>query len=178
MASPMVTMPEAVFRAVRSHLFPFFSQREQGGFLLCKVTASSESTPDFSVVEWLPMKRQDYVAQDIDYLELSDASRVRVIKSAHAADCALVEVHCHPGSQPACFSRFDMAGLYEFVPHIRWRLKGKPYGALVFAPSSVDGLVWAGTSKAAVPLTSIIVGSRPITTTGLTTKYFKGFQHG
>jgi len=40
------------------------------------------------------------------------------------------------------FSPSDIAGFREFVPHIHWRLKGKPYGAVVVAPASIDAALW------------------------------------
>lgn len=42
----------------------------------------------------------------------------------------------------AKFSWSDWYGFQDFVPHIQWRLPGRPYGALVFTQKTFDGLYW------------------------------------
>ncbi|MFL6671859.1 MAG: hypothetical protein ACJ8LG_01045 [Massilia sp.] len=176
MPNALIIIPERMLLAMRAHLFPPGVTVEQGGFLLCEVPV--EDAPfRFSALEWLPLQREDYVVQATDYLELTDQARVRIIKLAHARNAALVEVHCHPGKHPACFSLADIVGLAEFVPHIRWRLKGKPYAALVFAQTTVDGLAWFGTSRLAVPIEIIVSDSQRLGTTGLTRKFYGEVRH-
>ena len=53
-----------------------------------------------------------------------------------------LEVHSHLGKYPAEFSGSDYYGFEEFVPHVRWRLKGQPYAAIVFTKKDADGFVW------------------------------------
>jgi hypothetical protein len=84
----------------------------------------------------------DFAAQYEDYIELTDETRIRLIRQAHHTGTALTELHSHPGPWPAAFSLSDRMGLRETVPHMRWRLKGKPYLAVVVAPSGFDALVW------------------------------------
>jgi hypothetical protein len=67
---------------------------------------------------------------------------------------------------PAAFSPSDLFGLDEFVPHVRWRLKGIPYLAVVLGASDFDALVWR--SRSPEPLGSVRVGSRRLEPTGLT----------
>jgi hypothetical protein len=177
MQGATITLPEHMLRAVQAHLFQPGVREEQGGFLLCTVPAG-DPPYRFAAVDWVPLHRRDYVIQATDYLELTDEARIRIIKVAHDTNTALVEVHCHPGNYPACFSHADIAGLDEFVPHIRWRLKGKPYGALVFAQRSVDGLAWFGTSKAAMSIECIAFGTQRLQTTGLTGQIHGEVQHG
>lgn len=177
MSSATITIPKAVLLAIQAHLFPGNSRIEQGGFLLCAPRAK-ELPYALLVEDWLPLMRDDYVTQASDYLELSDAARARIIKLAHERNAILLEVHSHPSGQPACFSPADILGLVEFVPHIRWRLGGKPYAALVFGRSSIDGLAWFGDSKTAIPITHIYSGSHIQETTSLSSKFYGDVRYG
>ena len=51
---------------------------------------------------------------------------------------SLVEMHSHIGPWPAGFSYADRLGLQETVPHMWWRLKKRPYLALVVTNCSFD----------------------------------------
>jgi len=115
---------------------------EQGAFLFCRHSVSGGGGHIFDCEDWSALKRADYEVQAGDYLELTDAARARLIKQAHDRGVCLVESHSHPGPYPAAFSYSDLTGLDEFVPHVRWRLRGRPYAALVFAQSGFDGLAW------------------------------------
>jgi hypothetical protein len=44
--------------------------------------------------------------------------------------------------EPAAFSSSDRTGLLPWVPHVRWRLASRPYGAIVVTASSFDALAW------------------------------------
>jgi len=82
------------------------------------------------------------VIQTSYHIELADVVRARVIKRAHDLGATLIEMHSHLGKWPAQFSPSDIAGFHEWVPHVRWRLKGKPYAALVVTRRGFDGLAW------------------------------------
>jgi hypothetical protein len=90
--------------------------------------------------------------------ELTDAYRASIIKKAHDLDAMIIEFHSHPFPSTACFSPTDIEGLRDFVPHVRWRLKNKPYAAVVVAPQSFDALFWA-TDGAPEPI-ALNVGGR------------------
>ena|ERR1700680_1369427 len=75
-------------------------------------------------------------------LELTDEYRASIIKQAHDRNAMIIEFHSHPFPVPAAFSLTDISGLEEFVPHVRWRLKGKPYAAVVVGPTSFDAVIW------------------------------------
>jgi hypothetical protein len=79
-------------------------------------------------------------------VQLSDAAQQRVLQWAATTSGWLIEAHSHLGiaGDPAQFSPIDLDGLHEWVPHVRWRLHGRPYAATVFAPTTVDGLAWNG----------------------------------
>lgn len=176
MLTSTVTLTDELLDKVRKHLFPGGSQIEQGGFLLC-ATQTDETWCQFIAEDWVPLQRSDYVAQEEDYLELTDAARAGIIKLAHDRQVCLVEVHCHPGKYPACFSRADLYGLREFVPHVRWRLRGHPYAALVFAERSFDGLAFFDQNKTGVPVSRISTGNSDFESTGLTTKIYGAFHY-
>jgi hypothetical protein len=126
----------------------------------------------FECEYWQPLRAEDYEVQAGDYLELGDAARARLIKEAHDRKLCLVESHSHPGPYPAAFSYSDLAGLEEFVPHVRWRLRGRPYAALVFAASGFDGLAWAdGGAGNPEQVTAIETETGQIAATGLTLAY-------
>jgi hypothetical protein len=64
-----------------------------------------------------------------------------------------VEVHSHRGKGwHAQFSPSDLSGFREFVPHVRWRLKGLPYCALVFTETEFDAVCWIGKTNEASAL--------------------------
>ena len=104
------------------------------------------------------------------HASLTDETRGRLIKRAHDLDASLVEFHSHLAEWPASFSESDRAGLDEFVPHVRWRLKGKPYMAVVVAPTSFDALAWVSASKNPEEVHGILVGGTLHRPTGLTLK--------
>ena len=146
-----ICMASDMYVSILAHLFPKNDRREQGGFLFCNF---DENLQIFESLEWLPLKGTDYTEQASDYLELADVTRAMIIKKAHDMDASLIELHCHPGPYKAAFSIADWVGFNEFVPHILWRLKNRPYAALVFAYDSVDGFAWL--SRDSKPL---VIGS-------------------
>src|SRR6185503_2355133 len=106
--------------------------------------------------------------------ELTDATRGRIIKRAHDLCSTIVEFHSHPFPCQAKFSLSDRAGLEEVAPHVRWRLRGKPYVAVVVAPTSFDALVWAGEMSAPPrTLDGIRVGTNCLRPTGLSEQHWR-----
>jgi hypothetical protein len=118
----------------------------------------------FDIIEHALLEHRDFAAQYSDYLELADEARVRIIKHAHALKACLVEIHSHPWTWPAEFSPSDRAGLKETVPHMRWRLKERPYLAVVVAQTSYDALVWALAGDEPAPLVVEVDGERLLPT--------------
>lgn len=159
-----ICMTADMYVSILAHLFPKNDKREQGGFLFCKFDETSQV---FESLEWLPLKGSDYAEQASDYLELADETRAKIIKKAHDMDASLVELHCHPGPSKATFSIADWVGFNEFVPHILWRLKNRPYAALVFAYESVDGFAWLNRDAKPVTISSIKTELTRYLTTGL-----------
>ncbi|OQW68806.1 MAG: hypothetical protein BVN34_09080 [Proteobacteria bacterium ST_bin12] len=158
-----IHMSAAMHADILLHLFPKGDRREQGGFLFCSY---DDETQIFNVREWLPLTSSDYASQERDYLELCDTTRASLIKKAHDMDAALVEIHCHPGQQKVAFSLADWMGFKDFVPHIRWRLKGRPYAALVYGYQCIDGFAWIDQQKLPINVTGINTGQAFHSTTG------------
>ena len=160
-----LSIPKRVFGSMRRHLLPRRTRNEQAGFVFARATRASSSLA-FDFVEWLPLGEQHFDHQSPYHLELRDETRAEVIKRAHDLDCSLIEFHSHPGPWPAQFSGSDFAGFEEFVPHVLWRLKGKPYAAAVVAPSGIDALAWTSLREI-VRVESIMLGTDRLTPTGL-----------
>ena len=171
-------VPAPVFQTMRLHLLPVQSRLEQGGFLFSRYIAEVDRNPVFDYADWILLKADDYAKQYQDYLELTDATRARIIKRAHDLDACLIEFHSHPGPHPAAFSPSDMHGFEEFVPHVRWRLKGKPYAAIVIAPSGFDALAWVDTLGTAIQLDTIDTGTEVLRATELTLRWRQEVHHG
>lgn len=147
-----------------SHLLPTSTMREQAAFLFC-ITETSGDGVVFRAVDQTFLYESDFAVQHADYLELNDATRIGLIKRAHAMGTSLAELHSHPGPWPAAFSRSDRIGLKETVPHMCWRLKKRPYLAIVVAPSGFDALVWSCDAKTPKPLAGIDIDGAFMTPT-------------
>ena len=147
-----------------SHLLPDDTRNEQAAFLFCR-TARNLDGLVFEAVDHALLGPADFAAQFEDYIELTDAARIGLIKRAHRSETALAELHSHPGPWPAAFSLSDRKGLRETVPHMRWRLKRRPYLAIVVAPSGFDALVWSQDANVPKPLSGIDVDGTFMTPT-------------
>ncbi len=92
-------------------------------------------------------------------VKLKDDAQAKIIKWAWDKGLALGEIHSHPFSRQAtAFSYSDIAGLKEFVPHVWWRLKNKPYFAMVFGKKDYDALVWLNNPNAPQRVEGILIG--------------------
>lgn len=162
----LIRIGAAELERLRRHLLRT-PRCEQGAFLFCRHSVSGAEHV-FACEDWSPLERSDFEVQAGDYLELTDAARARIIKQAHDRGLCLVESHSHPGPYPAAFSWSDITGLGEFVPHVRWRLRGRPYAALVFAQTGFDGLAWTEAGSAPRQLLAIETEKGRLAATGLT----------
>ncbi len=119
------------------------------------------------------------VGDDVTYglpyhITLSDDVRPRVIKRAWDACASLVEVHSHRTRRAATFSPTDLDGLGDFVPHVMWRLPGRPYIAVVLAEGSFDALVWTVRHGPPQSLDAVIVDGLRVTPTNRTLTHLEG----
>jgi len=163
----------ALYSNLRQHLFPPGGECEEAAFLCVMPESGAEGTV-FDVVDHHFAGPDDFVSRESDYLELTDEARASLIQRAHRYGASLVEIHSHLGPYAAAFSPSDRMGLCETVPHICWRLKNRPYIALVFAESSFDALVWTVDPGRPMPLSALLVGDRMLTPTLLTYRGWHG----
>ena len=139
---------------------------ERMAFLLAERT----SPPDrWTVVDELYLIDQvDYAYQSAYGMELADAVRPRILSWATRPDVALVEVHSHGQlSHKTTFSPTDLDGLAEVVPQMLWRLRGRPYAAVVFGANEVDALAWCHGGQLPTAPSSIVLGDLSLTPTGI-----------
>jgi hypothetical protein len=159
----------ALYRELLAHLAA--CEDEQVAFLFTSPPREGEA---LRVVEMYAVPAQGFADQSPYYLALSDEVCARVIGHATQLDGCLVEVHSHARG-PAGFSQTDLFGFEEWVPHVRWRLSGRPYAALVFVGESFDALVWTGVGDRPGPLADLSVeGKGQLQPTGVTHRCLSG----
>lgn len=132
----MITAVGDLYRPARQHLR---GRIEQVGFFLADF---DQERPAFVLREWRPMPPEAFEFQSAYHVTLRDEVRPEVIKWAWDAGACLVEVHSHGDAGPAGFSPSDIWGFEAWVPHVRWRLRGRPYAAIVTAGDTFDALAW------------------------------------
>lgn len=128
-----------IYSEIRSHLVRSNPKSEEAAFCF----ASQINADKFKVLEWRAVALNEFAYRSLFHIELTDECRASVIKRAHDLNACLIEFHSHPLADRAYFSESDRAGFTEFVPHVWWRLKAKPYGAIVMAPTTFDSLIWS-----------------------------------
>jgi hypothetical protein len=167
-----IQIPQSVYDEMAQHLLPPRSRDEQAGFIYAKPSTAKGALLNFEYVKWEPLGQGDFDHQSAFHIELRDGTKSRLIKTAHDLRCSLIEFHSHLGPWPAQFSGSDFAGFEEFVPHVLWRLKGRPYAAVVVAASGIDGLAW--TPDRTLPLAALLLGDKQVRPTGHSFKALTG----
>lgn len=164
-----IKLTERQYKAIWEHLLPEGATCESAAFIFAAFHRANQS---------LVLKAQDYFlvgqngfkVQYDDYIELSDESRISIIKKAHQTNTALIELHSHPFNSPwaAAFSLADINGFAETVPHMWWRLPGRPYAAIVVSPCGFDSLVWHTDPHSPECLTALRVDNELLNPTRMT----------
>lgn len=162
----LLHLPSNIKAAIWEHLLPTGDESEAAAFAFVKY-AQEDGDFRFDYLEWYAVPEEGFAVRTGYHIELTDETRAIVIKRAHDLNASLVEFHSHLGPWPAAFSPSDEAGLAEFVPHARWRLRGRPYLALVATPRDYDGLVWIAESASPERLDGIVLDERVLPPTGL-----------
>jgi len=175
MEKTLLNLPDAIYKAIWSHLLPRRLYREQAAFLYVQQRLE-DKVATFHYQDWLPVSASGFATQSPYYLELTDQMRATVIKQAHDLDASIVEIHSHKGDHPAEFSISDLRGFQEFVPHVWWRLKGRPYLAVVVSRASFDALVWVKDPKTPQQLDGIVTESSVFRPTNLTIANEKSYD--
>jgi hypothetical protein len=141
----------AIYDSARAHLR---GHVEQVGFFLADFDGERNA---FVLREWRPMPPEAFEYQSAYHVTLRDEMRPEVIKWAWDADACLIEVHSHGDDGIAEFSPSDFWGFDEWVPHVRWRLRGRPYAAIVTAADTFDALAWIDANKDPVQVAALEV---------------------
>ncbi len=148
-----ITISQEMYRQLLDHLFS--DTIEHLAFLLATEADNESRTFRIQALHCVPP--EGFSIQTPYHLSLEDDTRAGMIKWAWDHGASLIEAHSHLGDVEAAFSPTDLAGLREFVPHIWWRLQGRPYAALVFTKGDFDALVWTKSPQIAHPLTALRV---------------------
>lgn len=159
-------MAEAEYARLHKHLFG--GKTEQAAFGLAK--PASEPNGDLALHELYLIPANEFAVQTSFHIELLPIVQERMIKAAFDSGSSLVEFHSHRSRYLARFSGSDMLGFREFVPHILWRLPGRPYVAVVLHERSLDGLLWALGERPAEQLEGIVAGGNDVAATRDTLK--------
>jgi hypothetical protein len=150
---------------------------ERAIFLFATEVAVGEGT--WSVIDsYFLDPARDYQDTGEEHLALADHVVGTVIRQAHQAGAAVIEIHGHYVPGPATrISPYDARGLKELVPHVLWRLPGRPYIAMVVGTESFDGLVW---TQAGIPETidELVIGGATQTPTGRSLAVYRATEGG
>lgn len=160
----LLEVPSTLFAAVKAHLLPNRFIHEEAAFMFVRPQTKNKDKV-FVYLDWFSVPEKGFLSRSGFHFELTDEIRAKAIKHAHDLDASLVEFHSHKGRRSAGFSTSDLLGFQEFVPHVWWRLKGRPYFAVVLSRYGLDGLVWIIDPNIPQRLDGIIVGKsvvRPI----------------
>jgi hypothetical protein len=136
-----LTFATDVQEAVWAHLRSNVDGEEEAAFLFADAEVTTRGTT-LHVRGWYQVVADDFEARGMEGIVLTDACRASLFKRAHDEGRCLIECHSHPGPRTAVFSLYDFEGFSEFVPHVRWRLQGRPYAAVVVADTTFDALAW------------------------------------
>ena len=156
----LLRLPDGVYEEIWAHLCGGSPESESACFMFVVPGLQDNEPKEFEFVEWYPVPPDGFYERSWYHLELTDEVRARVIKRAHDLGASIVEFHSHAGSLPAAFSSTDQRGLREFVPHVWWRLRKKPYFAVVVTHSDFDGLAWTSDPKKPQHLAGIMAGDK------------------
>jgi hypothetical protein len=162
----LLKINDALYDDVIAHLLPPDTEQEQAAFLYVRAVRSPSQVV-FEVIEAEKLGLGDFVVQEGDFLEMTDETRSRLVKRAHDLEASLAELHSHIGPWQAGFSISDRKGLKETVAHMWWRLRKRPYLAIVVAKSGFDALLWLDNPKMPRALDGIFARNRLMKPTNL-----------
>jgi hypothetical protein len=159
-------VPAGFYREIERHLLQ--NGEEQVAFIFAQFEVTDYGTT-FRAEEHYLVPPQDLDVQLPYHVALTEEAQGRIIKAAWDRGAALIELHSHTNpDHEAGFSWSDLKGFKDFVPHVMWRLKSRPYMAIVVAHTGFDALVWRHNPDAPEALDSLEVGGEVRRPTGLT----------
>lgn len=158
-----LALSAAEYDQLRGHLR---GRVEQAAFLLADYDATLGV---FRARDLRVIPSAGFDVQTSFHISLADDTRAELIKWAWDNNASLVELHSHGDRPPAVFSPSDLRGFEEWLPHLWWRLTGRPYLAVVTGGASFDGLAWIDGPSQPQQLDQIVLtDGRRLNATGLT----------
>jgi hypothetical protein len=154
-----VHVPAITLEQARRHLRGSLEQ-------ICFFHARVDGDHAFHVERLRVVTASEINLQTCFHLELKDSTRAAVIREAWEAGAALVEAHLHTKPGSVRFSWSDFLGFEQWVPHVWWRLQGKPYAALVTDGVSWDGLAWVDAPDSPMAIATLESETEVITCSG------------
>jgi hypothetical protein len=167
MVSFSLSIPPNQYKVLMKHLIPLRAKTEEAAFLFCRVRHACEEVT-FQFLEAHLVAPSEFNYKSLYSIELTDGCRADVIKHAHDLSASLVEMHSHPQASLVEFSPSDRSGFAAFIPHVWWRLKNRPYAAVVVGPRGFDSLSWISNPQSPDGLLDLQVGNKRLKPTGLT----------
>lgn len=157
-------IPQQFSKRIRRHLakkteqvvFLFLDQRDPDSFECKNISLIPES---------------ELVNESEFHAEVSERAIAAVIKEAATSNSSLCEVHSHPFNKTGTeFSPSDKSGFSEFVPHVWWRLRSKPYFAIVSGQRDCDALAWVKDPVHPTAISEVHFGRKILKPTGISYK--------
>lgn len=169
-----VHMNSQTHHAISLHLQKH--QTEQVVFLFLTQTSDGQNT-EFVVQDHYVVPYSGLIHESQFHAEVSEEVQANVIKMAWDKGLCLGEIHSHPdGFGEAAFSPSDLAGFQDFVPHIWWRLKSKPYVAFVFGKKNFDALAWVSNPHSPVGVDRLVVEAKGLVPTNRTIRSLREWE--
>jgi hypothetical protein len=166
-------LSSTVHEQLTQHLLGKRDGNEQAAFAFAEYDPEDHG---FTVVDWYPVPSEGFVVQLPYHFELTDETRAHVIKRAHDLAASIIEFHSHTGGGLAQFSPSDWSGFEEIVPHVWWRLKGRPYAAVVVSRSGFDAFAWLADPNTPTRLGAMKVEGRILLPTGVSPLERSGYD--
>ncbi len=146
-----------IFKEIKNFLL--LDSEERVVFLL--INKTNAITKIIFEVKNFYLVPQNEIDQSSYSVRLEQVSQAKIIKWAWDSGFSLAEIHSHPFSNKnTTFSYSDITGLKEFVPHVWWRLKNRPYVAMVFGKRDYDAFVWIDSPDSPKQLEGILVSDK------------------
>lgn len=131
-----INIEAGLWETARQHLN---ARAEHVGFFLADWSPVERQ---FTIRAWRPIDNGAADAQGQLHVSLPDETRSAIIQWAWTQDACLIEAHSHGRWSPAAFSSYDLQNLEDWVPHLWWRLRRRPYAAIVTSTRDFDALAW------------------------------------
>lgn len=154
-----IIIPENIYRDVYSHLLQ--NELEQAAFLFANEN-TSPSTCELLVKDAYLVHGEGWETQEDIHLEMKDTERAKIMALARKGNFSVIDCHSHPNTEyKAWFSASDVHGITDFALYAKWKLSGRPFGAMVWTDSSMDSVIWKNEFESAITADEIIILSKP-----------------